>query len=80
MYSTDEITIIYMKSEIFMPVFKIQGLQFFQENILFRSSKTLLRKVFIVWYSNCTNSLTLMLVGRGYIYPTVDFPLITQKR
>lgn len=77
MYSTDEITIIYMKSEIFMPVFKIQGLQFFQENILFRSPKTLLRKVFIVWYSN---SLTLMLVGRGYIYPTVDFPLITQKR
>ena len=55
-------TIIYLiiiytfsESEIFFPILKIQALQFFQKNILFRRPKILLSKVFIVWYPNRTN-------------------------
>ena len=59
MYSTDELIIIYMfsESEIFFPVFKIQSLQFFKKNVSFRRPKILLRKDFIVWYSNPLISL-----------------------
>ena len=57
MYSTDELIIIYTfsESEIFFPVFKIQSLQFFKKNVSFRRTKILLRKDFIVWYSNRIN-------------------------
>ena len=57
MYSTDELIIIYTfsESEIFFPVFKIQSLQFFKKNVSFRRPKILLRKDFIVWYSNRIN-------------------------